>query len=304
MEDALIDNSGTAQDEESHVPTGDVEIESANWKVEAGVQDNPSFDRFNGSADLAKSYSELESHLKTTAIRFPSEEAGQEDRDKFSTKMGDHGWYQTPDREDTDGIRKLQGLMGMPKDANSYVLNEIEGLAVDEEGIGAFKEMAHGAGLTAEQANAVNSWYGGNVAKENSLRDEFQQRSFDDYKRENGQAFEHKMQQNENTVRALSPNVPGLSEAWDQMKADGGFDPVFVRTMDIVGGMLGESGAMPADPRTAMTTQEAWARIDEINGDNENPGNAQNEGKRGYDEARIKLMDLYRIAGPRPIVTY
>jgi len=265
------------------------EVEAQSWQQEAGIE-NPRFNDFKTPADLAKSYTELE-RMQTNHVRFPGEDAGEEDISKFNSKMLDRGFYKMP--SDPESQRDVLKLMGLPNEASGYEFEEIEGINLDAEAEGAFKAVAHEAGLTSDQAKMIHDYLGTNIAKDTQEAQKQGEAAMAELKGEWGAAFEHKLEANRNTVAMLEKNVPGISSYFDQM-AENGYDANMVRLMDAVTEIFGETGAAKYEPRSSLTREEAMARIREVQGNPNHPANPVNKDARGYEQARADFMELYK----------
>ena len=165
------------------------EVEEQSWQQSAGIE-NPRFNDFKSVGDLAKSYTELE-RLQTNHVRFPSEDAGEEDIAKFNSKMLDRGYHKAP--TDPDAQRDILKLMGMPSEPQGYQFEEIDGFDSDPEAEGAFKAVAHEAGLTADQAKTIHNWLGSNIASDVQSATQRSEAGIAELKGEWGQAFDQKL---------------------------------------------------------------------------------------------------------------
>ena len=287
-EEALAETSPEAVD----AVTPDTDAPETDWRTEAGLDGDVNFEKFNSVADLAKGYSEASSMIGNS-IRFPSEDAGEEDVANFTQKMLDKGFYKAPNQDDADSVRGIQQLLGTPKEPNGYQFGEIEGYTPDSEAEGAFKTVAHEAGLTAKQAEAIHGWLGSNIAQESTAMAEQQTKAMGELKGEWGQAFEHKINAAKNAASILEERVPGISEYFDSM-ADNGQDANMIRLMDAVSEMLGEAGAQPSSPRETMTKAEAQARVREIQDNPNHPAN--NPEDPHHEEAAAQRVKLLKAA--------
>jgi hypothetical protein len=266
---------------------------TGDWKTEAGLAGNPQFDKFNTPADLAKSYAELESY-RGNSIRIPSEEAGEEQLKEFTEKlMKVPGVMRMPGEEDADGWNNIYQQLGRPSAPEGYKFDEVEGFTGDPESEGAFRQLAHEHGLTAKQANAVHQWLGSNIAQEETAAAAANEESMGRLRGEWGQAFEHKIGMAQAAAAQLEKQIPGISEYFDNM-AQNGYDANMIRLMDVVAGMMGETGAVPMTPRTGLTTEEAREKINDIRNNPDHPAN--NEMHPQYEEARASMMKLYKAA--------
>ena len=66
--------------------------------------------------------------------------------DKIAMPQTDEDW------------RGVYGRLGMPDEANMYTIDTVEGFEVNEEQQNAFKEFAHGQGLSQNQIQALATW--------------------------------------------------------------------------------------------------------------------------------------------------
>lgn len=294
MTDEAVDSNPIEEDPNNEpaaeAPTG------GDWKAEAGVAGNPSYDKFATIADLAKSHAELESY-RGKSIRIPSDEAGQEQLDEFTEKLTQvPGVMRMPGEDDEKGWNNIYQQLGRPSAPEGYKFDEIPGFAGDAESEGQFRALAHEAGLSAKQANAIHNWLGSNIAQEQSAVGEQSEAEMGRLKGEWGQAFDHKLNMARNAAAQLEEKVPGIGEYFDNM-AQNGYDANMIRLMDVFGEMMGESGAIQATPRTGMTPDEAKEMINDIRGNPEHPAN--NEFDPQHKAAREKMMELYQAAYPR-----
>jgi len=97
-----------------------------------------------GIPDLARSYTELEKK-QSQSLLVPNEKASPEERARFLKALG------VPDKPEDYKLEKTK----LPKT-----------MALDAEMEKAYLEIAHKAGMTAEQVNAVYQWYMPTFAKQ------------------------------------------------------------------------------------------------------------------------------------------
>ena len=254
-------NDETVPELSPEAPSTDTDAHETSWRHEAGLDGDANFEKFESVADLAKSYTEATSMIGNS-VRFPSEEAGEEDVSAFNQKMLDRGYYAAPDQDNAENVRGIQQLLGLPQEAKGYEFSEVDGYTADPESEGAFKAKAHELGLTAKQADGIHSWLGAGIANDSTAMLEQQTAAMAELKGEWGQAFDHKMAANKNTAAMLEERVPGISGYLDSM-AENGYDANMIRLMDAVTEMMGESGATPSQPRETMTKSEAMSRVTE-----------------------------------------
>ena len=242
--------------------TETTEVEPSSWQEMAGLSDDPTAAKYESVGELFNAYKEASSMIGNS-VRFPTKEAGEEDIAKFNQQMLDRGFHRAPDRDDADGVRGIQQLLGMPAEAKGYEFDEVEGFESDPETEGAFKAVAHEIGLTADQANKIHNWLGSNIAEQTATSQKTAEAGMQSLKGEWGQAFDHKLAQAKNAAHMLEDRVPGISEYFDKM-AEQGQDADMIRLMDVFAEMSGETGAqLPPGVSQGLTPREAQQRIED-----------------------------------------
>ena len=282
-----MDNAAAA------APVEEDETEATtDWKEEFGVAGNPQFDKFESPADLAKSYAELE-HYRGSSIRIPSAEAGDEQMAEFTERLLQvPGVTRIPAEDDKAGWDNIYQQLGRPGEAKGYEFEQVEGFS-DPEAEGELKTLAHELGLSKAQAAAVHKHFATNVAAEDNGKAEASEKAMGELKGEWGQAFEHKMTQAQVAAAQLNKQVPGISEYFDNMAAKG-MDANMIRLMDVVAGLMSETGAVPSAPSVGVTREEAKAKLSDIRDNPNHPANNDMDPK--YEEARDEVMKLYKAA--------
>lgn len=122
---------------------------------------NETLDRFNTVDDLAKSYLESRSMIGNS-IRIPSEDAGQEDRDKFHQDLISKapGLMLKPDFDNMEQSKQFYQTLGVPTTADQYDDVELqvpEGVTVNTELVQSLKGIAHAHNLTPAQYKGMVS---------------------------------------------------------------------------------------------------------------------------------------------------
>lgn len=272
-----------------------VEHEEAvdSWKEAAGIAGNANFDKFQTPADLAKSYGEM-SKMVGRSVRIPTEEASAEDMSAFVDKLKQvPGVIKMPGEDDKAGWDSLYAAIGKPSDVNGYNLNEVEGSPIDAESVGALKAAFHEANLTNDQAEKVYGYLAGNLTEEATAAKETGEKAMAELKGEWGQAFQSKIDGAVNAAKILEERVPGITDFFE-IQAEKGYDASFVRLMDAVNEMLGEGKPITSSSRSEITPDEARERISDIRNNPNHP--AIDPMAQGHQEARERLMDLYKAA--------
>ena len=262
--------------------TPDVEIEAPDWREEAGIADNPTFEKFQDVGALAKSYSELEKSFRS-AVRMPTEDASDERRAEFREKVL---------AADDTLMVKPEGYTSPPADAGGYQLDEIEGANLNPDDIGEFKAIAHELGLTTAQASGIHNWLGNNIANDSRNQMEQAQNGLQELKSMWGQAAEQKASAIKNAVAQLSERVPGLQE-FLQSNATGVNYKTSMLLMDAVTEMLGEAGVVIPTHRSQLTPEEASQQLLDLR---DKYGHLE-EGDQGWEAYRQKEIALRKAGG-------
>lgn len=236
--------------------------EPSSWQEEAGVVGDPTAEKYETPAELFKAYKEASSMIGSS-IRFPSEEAGDEDVQQFNQKMAERGYYRAPDQDDAENTRQIQQMLGLPNEPTGYQLSEVEGYEGDPESEGAFRALSHELGLTQNQAAGIHEWLAGNIAQSSGEMMQQGQEAMQALKGEWGQAYDVKMSQARNAAHMLEERIPGISNYFDNMAMEGN-DANMIRLMEAFADAMGEKGAqIPPGGADVMTPSEAQQRIEE-----------------------------------------
>ncbi len=251
------------------------EVAEVSWQTEAGLEGNKAFEKFATVGDLAKSYTALEAY-NSRSIQIPTDDASDEARAAFMERL-----------TTVDGVMATPENYYVPDAADKYNFAEVEGF-VGDESVGALKAEALKLGMTQEQANGIHSWLASNIVANQTEEATTTAAGVAELRGIWGAAFDNKVQAAENTVKTLSRDNPGLANAERT--------PEFIKLMDQVGELLGESPNVQQDPRTQMTPARARQRIHDIENNPEHPAHPDNEGARNHLQARQDLMELYKTA--------
>jgi hypothetical protein len=241
---------------------GAEEVEAPSWQEEAGVLGDPTAEKYETVGDLFKAYKEASSMIGSS-IRFPTDEAGEEDIASFNNKMAERGYYRAPDQDDAENTRNIQRMLGLPNEPTGYQFNEVDGYEGDAESEGAFRALSHELGLTQAQAAGVHNWLASNIADSSGEMMQSNEEAMRSLQGEWGQTFNMKMQQARNAAHMLEERIPGISSYFDDQALEGN-DVNMIRLMDAFAEAMGETGAMlPPAGYEGMSPQEAQQRIDE-----------------------------------------
>ena len=248
-------------------------VDDSTWQKSAGLDGNPSFEKFDSVGALAKSYTELERY-NSGSLRIPTDDASPEVMTAFLDKVSAvNGVTRTPD-----------GYIAPPEEATGYEFGEVEGFAGDES-VGELKVEALKLGMTNAQADGIHKWLAGNIVEQSNTAAQAGGVAMAELKGLWGNAFDRKMTEIENVVTRLDQKIPGIKNAERT--------PEFLKMMDLVGEALGESGNIQNDPRITMTPEQASQRLGELAEANKHLV----EGDAGWNAFRSRSLELYHQGG-------
>lgn len=247
------------------------------------VKDAKDFDSFFKQYDQLRSY-------QGQSVRIPGEDASDEQRmdvaRKLMAKMPDLVLKPRNDEERA----AYYDANGRPTEASGYSL-DVEGFEADAERMGAIKQAAHDAGLSAEQfSQFVGAMAAGEVQGAESVQ-EGREEAVGILKSEWGQAFESKVAGVQEFMRQT-----GAPESFIEAEAAGNFSAAEYQYLDsLVQRTVGE-GNPAANHRTEpkfLTPGEAQHRIDDIRGNPEHPFNNERAPHADRARAQQEMLKLY-----------
>jgi hypothetical protein len=254
--------------------TDNVDVpQEVSWQETMGIEGDASFEKFTTPESFTKSYRDMEVYARG-AMRIPSDDAGDDQREEFYSKLAD-----------VDGVmRTPEGYAPPPEKAEGYEFSDVEGFTGDES-VGELKSAALALGMTNAQADGIHNFLASNVVANSKAATESSEAGLTELKGLWGAAFEQKAQAVENTINTLSQKIPGLKDAERS--------PDFVKLMDLVGEMLGESGNVRQDPRTVMTPMDASKSLNDLYQKYE----GVQEGDLGYPAFTARRVELQKLGG-------
>ena len=251
------------------------ETQETSWQSDAGLDGNASFEKFGSVSDLAKSYTELENY-QAGSVRIPSDDASDEQMEKFLGRLdGIDGVMRTPD-----------GYTAPPEAAEGYKFDEVEGFTGDGS-VDELKAEALNLGMTQAQANGIHSWLAKNVVANDGNNVQANTDAFKELEAKWGQAYQQNLDGVDNTMSALSKEVPGISNI--AKTAD------FAQLMEYVGRLLGESGTSRQDPRSLMTPADASMALMDVQNKIDEKG--LSDGDSGYAVLAARKVELQKLGG-------
>lgn len=253
----------------------------------------------NGIKDidgLVKNWQDAQSYMGSS-IRIPSEDAGDEDRQKFYEKLQKHApnLIPRPDPEDKDGYNALMRSLGLPEKGDEYEVPELEDYKPSDEAVEKLRDMAHKAGLTKSQFKELASELFREEAQSISAAQEAAEADLAGLKKEWGSAFDERKNRAVKTLE-LSGAPDGLVQAAKdgQVGAD-----VYQWLYSLSSNFKGEGVNAGNDQGSGntMTPAEAEAQIQDIYGNRSHP--FWNAGHPDHQKALKKMVELGKLADPQ-----
>ncbi|CAL9954889.1 hypothetical protein VPHK225_0005 [Vibrio phage K225] len=253
------------------------------------IRGNSALENVKDIGDLANQFVNAQSFLGSS-IRIPSENAGEEDTQKFYEKVLKHApnLMPVPNLEDEAGLNAIFSKLGRPADADTYAIENVE---LTPE----MKKAAHEAGLTQAQFKAVYGQFIQPSIEAGSAHKAEVKAGRDKLAEEWGYAFQTK----EQTAQALLAKT-GAPQALVDAAAKGELNADTLRWVDSLATSIGKEGldlVNHGQQGGRMTPAEASAQINEIMMNKEHAfWKASNP---GHEQAKRDIVDLQRIANPK-----
>lgn len=199
------------------------------------------------------------------SLRLPSNDAGDEDRKAFYTKVMERvpGLMVTPNLEDAEGMQSIYAKLGRPDNADGYSVPE--GAGIEGEALGQLKSLAFKSNLTQQQFAA----YVATVSETSKAQTEAQiaahAEAMSTLKGEWGAAYDQNVGQIAALLKTNTTTPPYIIEQLEK----GNLPADQVRWLhSIASTVSNEDGQFhQQDPNKApaiLAPQEASARADEI----------------------------------------
>lgn len=270
-------------------PNGDGDDNDKSWleALPEDIRGSNALGNVKDVADLATQFVNQQS-LLGSSIRIPSENAGEEDRQKFYDKVLKNApnLMPKPDLEDEAAMAAIYAQLGRPADADTYAL---EGVELSPE----MKKAAHDAGLTQAQFAKVFANFVKPALDDSAAHKAAVKQGRDELAEEWGYAFQTK----EQTAQALLEKT-GAPTALVEAAARGELNADTLRWVDSLATSIGREGLDIVNHGSSgggrMTPAEAKAQVGEIMANRNHPfWNASNP---AHEQAKKDMVDLQRIA--------
>lgn len=272
------------------------------WMEDAGLEGdmltNESLATIPDVKTLAKTYIDTKASVGAS-IRIPSEEAGDDDWNKFNEKIlsKTKTLIPKPDLEKPENVAQLLQLLGQPKEADGYDFTgvSVEDFKVPEGMLTNLQKMAHAAGLTNAQGKVLAKTVMEDMHKTNV--DDASKLSVGrtELMKEWGLAFDQKS----NDAVAILKKT-GAPADLITLAEKGEVGAETLRWASALASAFGGEGT-PFSSETnndntpdKLTPGDARARITEIYTNKDHPYNNRND--PGHKDAMLKMVDYHRMA--------
>lgn len=250
------------------------------------------------------SYTHLETKSGST-YSLPTEDSSEEKWQEFNERvLGTGRFIERPQPDNPEALDKLYSQLGRPEESTGYDVkfNEKVNEYVDPGALERYKQLAHGAGLTNNQAQFLVDFESERMLKELTQRQE-QTKKVEQVLRENwGAEFDNRMEGAKVALKTYQAKYPDAVQ--EILNGSLGSNPALVSMLSDLGDSLrekGHVGAVNLVPN-GPTAEEARAKIAEIHENRKHAFNtiASNSAAdiAAHDEAVKKMEELYKIAYP------
>lgn len=230
------------------------------------------------------------------SIRIPGPDASDEARGEFYDRIAEKapGLMRKPADDDQAAYDSILTTLGRPEDASGYKLPEVDGIALTDEKAGEFKAMAHAAGLTGKQFDAMMKSMLTKDAEGLTAREADHASRLGELKGEWGAAHEQRMAKITKMLEATGAD-PALLESVTTGKADAQALRWFHSLADQLGSGS-EGGAVGAqgktEPAPILTPDEALAQLGELEAKLIGNATMPHDQAAALSRKRMKLMKL------------
>ncbi len=232
---------------------------------EASLQD------FKDVGGLAKSYVNAQRMLGGS-IRIPGKDSSDDDKKEFLNKLQSvDGVMQAPNFEDPESMGNFYNSLGRPARSDEYSYDFPESFPVEKAYLDEFKNVAHEAGLTSKQYEAVMGAYSKEINDSLEFSNDVAKQYETKVKEMWGNEYSAKMGA-VSAVRDLY--VEKYPEAMqDLLAGPNGSNPALLSMMAELSGTFKEKGALTGANAVQFGTspEEALEKISEIKSNKDHP---------------------------------
>lgn len=250
------------------------------------LRTSPALKDYKGLEGLAKAHIHLQRMMggdENTLLRMPGEEATEEERASFYSKLG------------------------RPETPDGYTVPELpnrEQLGIADDTINGFLHKAHEMGLSDQQAQAMLGWYGEwaneQMQSQTTQHEDAVREGMQAMKREWGAAFEENLAKAERALQAV-----GGPELADLLAETGlANNPAVVKLFHKVAesmreDVLMDGGEAPSGTAGALSPAQAQGEINALKGDASFMQKYNDPTNPGHDEAVARMQKLFAFAYPQ-----
>ncbi len=243
---------------------------------------------------LAKGYVHAQKELGGR-IRIPGPDASPEVKAEFQARMEAAGYSRMPDLNNPTEKESFFNKLGRPETPDGYdaEIPEELGAMVNPEQLKNYREVAHKAGLSKDQAKALLEF---DINRTMEQMEANQQVAKTTLSSEWGDAFDQRINLAKEGLKRFEEKYPEHVNAIRQGPA--GNNPVVLMMAAELGKMYKESGIVVGNRSVnyGLTPTEAKARINEVMG---NTGHAyHNDSDPKHWQAVEEVETLYKAAYP------
>jgi hypothetical protein len=271
-----------------------IDTSEGDWRssLDPDLRDLPALKDYPDINALVKSHVSSQQMLGSS-IRIPSEDASDEARKAFYERLvKDPRVVVLP--EEGDDLTPILRRLGTPEKPEGYEgWKPPEGFQIDSEAQKTFYEQAHRAGLTKQQAHAMQDFWSKAQVQRTQSVETTMKKGVEQLRMEWGQAFDDKVKAAQRVVKSLGPEF-GKFLANTRL----GNHPVLIKAFSEVAsrGLEPMDSAVDRAAVGRLTPAEAMATVEDIRGNPAHPYN--NPDNPSHAAAVKKVRELYKLAFP------
>lgn len=246
------------------------------------------WDEFKNADSPEKFFDQIRNHrsMLGQSVRIPSGDAGREQMEEFYSKIQSKvpGLMRTPDPDQPEQVKDVFRKLGAPEKPDDYKLDSNSDL--DPETLGAYRRMAHEAGLTKEQFQKfTGQLFSTEAERAKQLADQREQDSAA-LRGEWGGAYEQR-----STIAASVARKTGAPDALVAAVEKGEADSSTMRWLYGLSQQFGQEGVNFTNNQEAVSTPaEIEGQISDILSNNQHP--YWDKGHPSHDAAVKRVLDL------------
>lgn len=265
-------------------------------------QNTPSYDipeKFGGDVNkLVESYSHLESKLGSM-YSVPNEDSSPEKWNEFDQRVTSTGRYiRTPNSDDPAALESFYNSLGRPESPDKYTFSFDDDIKeyVDPNLVNSYSQVAHQAGLTTQQAQALVDFEVARGKQQLEAMENQRIQAENQLRQTWGPDYDNRLAGAKAAARSYSEKYPDAVERL--MNGPEGNNPVLISMLSELGANMREQGhaGLSNAPQYGMSSEEA---MDQIRNILDNKSHAYYDSSNpGHQHAVEKVKKLYGIAYP------